>query len=153
VYHSTLGLRVLEKNKEDQTVLPCDSRPGACKAVTILWAILSVPEMTLLVADQRCKPLRISGFVRTCNSNFPLQCIDVLKEWERLFLSSNTVARFRGGLVFKSHRLCVSLDSRLESNKEEEEEEVARWASQIGQCIFGEVIKNVRNKELLSTDI
>ena len=27
--------------------------------------------------------------------------------------------RFRGGLVFKAHRLCVSLNSRLESNKEE----------------------------------
>jgi len=27
------------------------------------------------------------------------------------------------GLVFKAHRLCVSLNSRLESNKEEEEEE------------------------------
>jgi len=29
----------------------------------------------------------------------------------------------RGGLVFKAHRLCLSLSSRLESNKEEEEEE------------------------------
>jgi len=28
--------------------------------------------------------------------------------------------RFRGGLVFKAHRLCVSLNSRLESKKEEE---------------------------------
>ena len=27
---------------------------------------------------------------------------------------------FRGGLVFKAHRLCVSLNFRLESNKEEE---------------------------------
>ena len=32
------------------------------------------------------------------------------------------VQRFRGGLVFKAHRLCVSLNSRRESNKEEEEE-------------------------------
>jgi len=30
------------------------------------------------------------------------------------------VQRFRGGLVFKAHRLCVSLNYRLESNKEEE---------------------------------
>ena len=30
--------------------------------------------------------------------------------------------RFRGGLVFKAHRLCVSLDTRLDSNKEEEED-------------------------------
>ena len=29
------------------------------------------------------------------------------------------VQRFRGGLVFKAHRLCVSPNSRLESNKEE----------------------------------
>jgi len=28
------------------------------------------------------------------------------------------VQQFRGGLVFKAHRLCVSLNSRLESNKE-----------------------------------
>ena len=28
--------------------------------------------------------------------------------------------RFRGGFVFKAHRLCASLNSRLESNKEEE---------------------------------
>jgi len=27
--------------------------------------------------------------------------------------------RFRGGLAFKAHRLCASLNSRLESNKEE----------------------------------
>ena len=27
--------------------------------------------------------------------------------------------RFRGGLVFKAHRLCVSLNSGLESNKED----------------------------------
>jgi len=32
---------------------------------------------------------------------------------------------FRGGLVFKAHRLCVSLNSRLESNKEEEEIDVS----------------------------
>jgi len=29
--------------------------------------------------------------------------------------------RFRGGLVFEARRLCVSLNSRLASNKEEEE--------------------------------
>jgi len=32
------------------------------------------------------------------------------------------VKRFRGGLVFEAHRLFVSLNSRLESNKEEEED-------------------------------
>ena len=33
---------------------------------------------------------------------------------------SQNVQRFRGGLVFKAHRLCVSLNARLESSKEEE---------------------------------
>jgi len=33
---------------------------------------------------------------------------------------NRNVQRFRGGLAFKAHRLCVSLNSRLESNKEEE---------------------------------
>jgi len=35
--------------------------------------------------------------------------------------SNRYVQRFRGGLVFKAHRLCVSLNSTLESTKEEEE--------------------------------
>ena len=39
--------------------------------------------------------------------------------------------RFRGGLVFKAHRLCVSLNSRLESNKEEEEAELAALAASV----------------------
>jgi len=30
------------------------------------------------------------------------------------------VQQFRGGLVFKARRLCESLNSRLEGNKEEE---------------------------------
>ena len=40
--------------------------------------------------------------------------------------------RFRGGLVFKAHRLCVSLNSRIESNKEEEEEGSCREG--LGGC-------------------
>jgi len=40
-----------------------------------------------------------------------------------LELGLHKVQRFRGGLVAKAHRLCVSLNSGLESNKEEEEEE------------------------------
>jgi len=35
-------------------------------------------------------------------------------------LLDRNVQRFRGGHVFKVHRLCVSLNSRLESNEEEE---------------------------------
>jgi len=36
-----------------------------------------------------------------------------------IFLLHGNVQWFRGRLVFKAHRLCVSLNSRLESNKEE----------------------------------
>ena len=39
----------------------------------------------------------------------------------KVFRVHRNVQRFRGGLVFKTHRLGVSLNSRLESNKEEEE--------------------------------
>ena len=35
-------------------------------------------------------------------------------------VSITDTATFRGGLVFKAHRLCVSLNSRPESNKEKE---------------------------------
>jgi len=36
-------------------------------------------------------------------------------------LLHKNVQRFRGGLVFKAYRLCVSLNSRRESNEEEED--------------------------------
>ena len=45
--------------------------------------------------------------------------------------------RFRGGLVFKAHRLCVALNSRLQSNEEEEK----------GVCVHLEVRE--RSKEHL----
>ena len=35
-------------------------------------------------------------------------------------VKNNYVQRFRDGLVFKAHRLCVSLNSKLEGNEEEE---------------------------------
>ena len=54
----------------------------------------------------------------TCNN-----CVVVFKEFEQLL--HRNVQRFRGGLVFKAHRLCVSLKSRFESNTEEEEFETS----------------------------
>ena len=39
---------------------------------------------------------------------------------DRWGLLHRNVQRFRDGLVFKAHILCVSLNSRLESNKERE---------------------------------
>ena len=44
--------------------------------------------------------------------------------------------RFRGGLVFKAHRLYVSLNSRIESNNKKEEKDQAAlriW----GSCFMG----------------
>ena len=47
-----------------------------------------------------------------------------LSAWRLLILQGmalhRNVQRFRGGLVFKAHRLCVSLNARLEGNTEEE---------------------------------
>jgi len=61
------------------------------------------------------------------------------RRWRRTVASSRTrvltrllhrsVQRFRGGLVFKAHILCVSLNSRLESNQEEEKKIRARSLS------------------------
>ena len=45
---------------------------------------------------------------------------EVTGRGEKQQLLYRNVQRFRGGLVFEAHRLCVSLNSRLESNKEEE---------------------------------
>jgi len=54
------------------------------------------------------------------------------------------VQRFRGGLVFKAHRLCVSLNSRLESNKEEEEVPGGERAQEL-QCHISAIEKSNRN--------
>ena len=43
------------------------------------------------------------------------------------------VQRFRGGIVFKAHRLCVSLNSWLESNKEKEEKHLLHSAGEVSQ--------------------
>ena len=39
--------------------------------------------------------------------------------WQAALVGRN-VQRFRGGLAFKAHRLCVSLNSRLENNKKKQ---------------------------------
>jgi len=46
------------------------------------------------------------------------------------------VQRLRGGLVFKAHRLCLSLNSRLESNKEEEKKYSTQGPSRVIPCSF-----------------
>ena len=57
--------------------------------------------------------------------------------------------RFRGGLVFKAHRLCVSLNSRLESNKEEKKKKHLRppdclALAGVGRRVGGRVRVRVR---------
>ena len=52
-------------------------------------------------------------------------------------LLRRNVKRFRGGLVFKAHRL-VSPNSRLESNKEEEAE-MERSCYLSTRCILGDI--------------
>ena len=51
--------------------------------------------------------------------------------------------RFRGGLVFKAHRLCVSLNSRLESNKEEENHAQPVNLRIVGESEWGKVVFKV----------
>ena len=86
LYHSTLGLRVIEKKREEEQ--PLQER---------------LPERRVGV--------RVQGAFGNCHV-WP-------GEGALPKLLHRNVQRFRGGLVFKAHRLCVSLNSRLESNKEE----------------------------------
>ena len=57
--------------------------------------------------------------------------------------------RFRGELVFKAHRLCVSLNARLESNKEEE---MILVLSVLGQVLFSSSLL-LSNLELSDTKV
>ena len=54
-----------------------------------------------------------------CRSPTGLQIANTIAHIYMGLLLHRNVQRFRGGLVFKAHRLCVSLNPRLESNKEE----------------------------------
>jgi len=51
--------------------------------------------------------------------------------------------QFRGGLVFKAHKLCVSLNSRLASNTEEEEEEEEEGRSASLQRVFQAAVSSL----------
>jgi len=51
------------------------------------------------------------------------------------------VLRFRSGLVFKAHRLCVSLNSRLESNEEEEKGASIRGGASRCRMLQRDVLK------------
>jgi len=59
---------------------------------------------------------------------------DIRSTAEGVQLLHRNVQRFRGVLVFKAHRLYVSLNSRLGSNTEEEETEGVPFRWKRGQC-------------------
>ena len=66
------------------------------------------------------------GFGSTCSqvmAGAPPTVLDLgVRPWELWFRVWEL--RFRGGLVFKADRLCASLNSRRESDKEEEKKKV-----------------------------
>ena len=66
-----------------------------------------------------CMSCRSRGSRGACRTR---GCLRFLLPMELRFRMGglNNVQRFRGGLVFKSHRRCVSLNFRLESKNEEE---------------------------------
>jgi len=65
--------------------------------------------------------------VGVCAKRFdPLHELEQLKDADPRYRLAQGVKRFRGGIVLKAHRLFVSHNSRLESNKEEEGEEGRR---------------------------
>ena len=52
--------------------------------------------------------------------------------------------RFRGGLVLKAHRFRVSLNSRLDSNEEEEEDEAYLAQSVLGFVLHKSIPTQIR---------
>ena len=54
------------------------------------------------------------------------------------------VQRFRGRLIFKAHIICVSLNSRIASNKEEEER-IAKPGPEFGPEFSISKVKVVKN--------
>ena len=63
----------------------------------------------------------------------PLSLSRLSLTWSgRKILASSNVHRFRGGLVVKAHRLCVTLNSRLESKKEEEKKDLPTRRLELG---------------------
>ena len=61
-----------------------------------------------------------------------------------LMFEHDVAQRFRGGLVVKAHRLCVSLNSRLESNEETKEKKESVAASGRG----GNNVEGVKDSRL-----
>ena len=60
--------------------------------------------------------------------------------------------RFRGGLVFKARTRCVSLKSRLESDKEEEEHLMQTYRVNNANDTISTLIKHILKNEFKYSD-
>ena len=87
------------------------------------------PHHTDAVLTPHCYPIKLSITLSNMSSPYPTKPQSLTKKRtarsvspsrDAYTLPRRIVKRFRGGLVFKAHRLFVSLNSRLESNEEEE---------------------------------
>ena len=72
-------------------------------------------------------PTFVPTYVRSCVPTYHVVLLlriprvrTCVHSYLRTTLAKVHRVRFRGGLVFEAHRLCASLDSRLESNNKEE---------------------------------
>jgi len=136
--HSTLGVRVRKKKKRHGGQ---DGRDGWRKnraSIGVKNSFIPMQYQTLRIitstvvtsttpagggVDGAAHGMRARPIVWVRSSGQPeAGCMGDRTEGMAGLLHIN-VQRFRGGLVFKAHRLCVSLNSRLESNKEEEKKE------------------------------
>jgi len=105
-YRASLGHGAAWLLTEPGSTLPCNAAPGDC--IQKKGGVLTEQG----VVETWCGVARVKPPWELYRSvQFSIQ--------EQLLYRN--VQRFRGGLVFEAHRLCVSLNSRLESNKEEEE--------------------------------
>ena len=102
----------------DQSAALLDSE-ARCLLLLGVSPWVDFPESTLPVDE-------LQKGIPTCDLVLHDECENECSRMSEQFSVSElllyrNVQRFRGGLVFKAHRRCVSLNSRLERNKEEAE--------------------------------
>ena len=99
------------------------ARPHIQGLVTCSLSLASLSLSLASLARLSLSPLFLASLsLSSFLASFSLAFLSRLSlTWSgREILASSNVQRFRGGLVVKAHRLCVSLNSRLQSNKVEE---------------------------------
>jgi len=105
VYPSTLGLRVIKKKKGG-------------------WGCRRSQRRMRREIDNRLRAL-IQQVTRRDRQQVTRRDRQQVTRRRRMRRTHRNVQRFRGGLVFKAHRLCVSLNSRRESNNQKKKDGVA----------------------------